>query len=136
MKSEGVAMIYDAMDNLHTPVKNGWTEKLDKLEKEIDRLFRAGKEWKEKEQLARDALAIACIEIESYSKLKCPTGFLTENIPDDCDNDCPVCLGNYFLGRAKTDRETEENNRIVRDEQEGREKMDRADIKRAIKEAL
>ena len=99
--------------------------------------------WQEKEQLARDALAVACLEVEliikkyvTHSDAKgCPICFFTEPARD-CDNDCPVCLANYFLDRAKEDREAVENNRIVREEQEGRKEMDEQDSKRAEKEAL
>ncbi len=137
MKSEGVAMIYDTMDNLHTPVKNSWTEKLDKLETMIDRLIRACQTWEEKERLARDALAVACVEIErillKYTGGEgCPICYFTEPI-NDCNDDCPVCLAQYFLGRVKAEREAEENNRIVRDEQDGRKAMDAEDQKKEMK---
>ena len=76
--------------------------------------------------LLRDALAVACLEIEYILKPSpkhitrqgCPICYFTEPV-NDCDNDCPVCLANYFLSRAKAEREATENNKAVKIEQGG-----------------
>jgi hypothetical protein len=129
-------LIWNAVDNMTKPVSNGWTEKLDRLGKQVDRLIRACATWEDKERLAREALAIACQEFEYKLKNGCDGAcvicYFTEPVRD-CDNDCPVCLAEYFLGRAKVDREAVENNRVVREEQEGRKAMDGEDQRREMK---
>ena len=110
------------------------------LGKENEALKLGRDAWYELAGAYQGALAIVCEEVETIIKDKlneyCPHEWFTGDMPDDCDNDCPACLANYFLGRAKADREATENNRIVRDEIEGRKAMDGEDQRKAMKEAL
>ena len=98
--------------------------------------------WQDKEQLARDALAVACEEMahmiqKRHKEPDCSLSvFEHVSSTEKCDYDCPVCLVEYFIKRAKADREAVENNRMVKDEIEGRKAMDGEDQKKAMKEAL
>lgn len=134
--SEGVNMIYDALDKLQQPVSNGWTDKLDRLEKEFDRLIRALKAKDEKIALVTEALEVACGEVEALYKklahLTCPLCWLTDP-PMNCNKDCSVCLQNYFMQKAQENIDRERNNEQVHDEIEGRKEMDVADQKKEMK---
>jgi hypothetical protein len=139
MKSEGIDMIYTTLDNMQRPaIVNGWTAELESCKKliaeikqeiaekdeRIRRLLSSVQTWEEKAHLAGDALAIACVEMahmiqKRHKEPDCSLSVF-EHITsaNKCDYDCPVCLADYFLDRAKADREAEENNKAVRDEQE------------------
>lgn len=101
------------------------SDQIDLLKGDIVRLrkenevLRSGRDWqRDKAKLNEEALAIACQELativeDKITKGSCPICHFTDQ-PRDCEEDCPVCLANYLLGRAKDDREAVENNKEVR----------------------
>jgi predicted DNA-binding protein len=91
------------------PFSNDWTKKFDELERHCEKAIADNK-------LLREALEVACEEIEDYSQAKCPTGFITWEIPADCDNDCGVCLKNYFMQKAQERIDMRRNNEEVKNE--------------------
>jgi hypothetical protein len=99
----------------------------------IRRLLSACQTWEEKEQLAREALEVACGEIEALIGHDCPLSEITDNVPEDCDNDHGVCLQNYFMQKAQERIDARKNNEQVREEIEGRKKMDGQDIQKEMK---
>ncbi len=74
---------------------------------------------KDKENaLLKEAFDIACEEIEPLlnSYKACVICYFTEPVRD-CDNDCGVCLREYFMKRAQDNIDMEENNKVVREDE-------------------
>jgi hypothetical protein len=73
---------------------------------------------KDKENaLLKEALEVACEEIEHHLAEEfhknCVICYFTEPAMD-CDDDCGVCLKNYFIGKAQERIDTRKNNEEVR----------------------
>jgi hypothetical protein len=123
---EGIKMIYDSLDNLSKPVENGWTEKIERLEREVDGLIA-------KVKLYEEALEVACEEVESVlgdkGKKPCHKYDIDpgEGNYEYCDRDCGICLKTYFLKRGQENIDRE---KACKDEVEGRKRMDAQDVAR------
>lgn len=144
--NDSTKAIWDVIDNLG----NGKglkdlqdsLETVSKLDRDIDRLLKAVEVYKRDAALKERALELACEEIEDILNgegfyLICPLDHIDEDaVADNCNNDCDSCLTQYYLKQAQDYFDAVENNKIVREEMEGRKRMDAEDIKQAKKEAL
>jgi hypothetical protein len=77
---------------------------------------------KDKENaLLKEALMVACEEAEYYISAERTFSYPCEafgftNKQYDCDNDCGVCLREYFMKRAQDNIDMEENNKEVKND--------------------
>lgn len=128
---EGTKMIYDAMDALQKPVSNGWTEKLERLEKENKRLRHENRKISTLEEALKKACAVIHEEADSNSYMGCTLAAITEGRSPECDYDCDKCLPAYFIELVE-----QEKRKVVCDEIEGRKRMDEQDTKKAAKDNI
>ena len=124
-----VAEIRKTVDSLLTSCQ-AWEQKA----RLNERAFQA---WEQKARLYERALEVACEDFEAHYDMTaddtCPMRFLDEETAAHCqdDNNCDTCLKQQFLKRAQSDIDCVENNKIVREEMEGRKRMDAEDTKQA-----
>ena len=146
------------LDQLNDEIKtiDGLTKTIERINKKLTRRFNmesiALRKWidkcaalEDKIKLYDQALMVACEEVEPLTiddKVTCPLDYFTTP-PSDCDEDCGSCLKAYFLKRGQDNIDMEQfckgeidKANAVKDEIEGRKRMDEQDSKKAMKEAL
>ena len=148
--------IWDCIDNLgkqpaDVAIKNlvDMRETIAEIRKTVDSLWTSCRAWEEKARLYERERNTYMTEMGKYFhgmrlatedmanlKLKgkmCIMADLDEETAAHCggDGDCSDCLFWLYTKRAMSYLETVENNRIVREEMEGRKRMDAADQKQA-----